>query len=273
MRIAASAALTVAFCLWITPAQAAVVAHYSFDSDFTDISGSGHDGTANNASLVTIDTANSKFGGGSASFANTVTPVTNAYVSLAASPIQFATNTAYAISFWARPTDSTPVNDGGMILGDPANTKSFVWLDEGAAAGGGLRLRSALSTSNVNADFPFSLTPIRDGSFHHFALMVSDLDNDGNNNDVSLWVDNVLKTPVKNMTNSSLDIKAIGQGYTTALNVAYKGQIDELWIFNSPLTSTDVSNLYTANAVPEPTSLLGAIGVIALAFLRRSPHR
>ena len=246
-------------------AGATIVAHFPFDADFGDASGNGHDGAATNATRVTINTTTSKFGGGAADFANTLTPATNDYVSLSTSPIHFNTATAYALSFWARPTDTTANNTGGMIMGDPTNLVSFVWVEE-AVGGNGLRLRPAV-TPNVNIDTP--ITGYKDGNFHHFVVQVAALDGDGIVNDVTVYYDNVAKTPVKNVSNTSLDIKAIGQGYTSALNVVYKGQIDEVWIFDGALTADEVSNLYSANAVPEPSTIAGLLGLAAVALLGR----
>lgn len=263
-----------AMSLMVTGAAraATVVAHFPFDADFTDISGNGHDGSATNATRVTINTINKAFGSGSADFANTVTPATNDYVTLGANAIHFNSATAYALSFWARPTDGSGANDGGMIMGDSSNTSSFIWLEEAVIAGGGVRFRSNPSPSVANANFAVSNSLYKNGSFHHFIVQVSALDVDGIANDVTTYYDGVAQAPVKNLANTALDVNAIGQGYTSALNVVYKGQIDEVWLFNGVLGAEEVSSLFTSNSVPEPGALIG-LGALGMGLAWRRGRR
>jgi len=215
------------------PATAPLIAHYSFDSDFTDSSANSNDLTEvvppPTSAPTTITTAAGEhmFGGGAADFDSLLSDA--AYLELT-SNLSFGASDPWSVVFWAR---HRPDNDGrsGMIVGDLTN-RDFIWIPRDGAVDG-LRFRNSLTG---DADFttpPDGVEPA--GDFHHFAVIADGVGN------VEVYYDNVSLGSIAYDT--TFDITSVGHGFnqnTQSMN----GQIDELYIYDEAIDATEVSRLF-----------------------------
>lgn len=230
------------------PVQAAVLAHYSFDSDYTDSSGNARNGTLTDVgtsgnSGITSTTGNSVFGGGAMNFSSD-----RDYVAIPTHT--FSSGTAYSFAFWAKKS----ANDTGesaqfdMVIGQRDTNTFFISLSDtagGATGRTGLRWRGSNTTDAVRqANF----TAADDTSWHHYALVAS-------GTTMTLYVDGVSGgTVTGKQTGFTFD--TIGEAYLSSNDFDFNGQIDEMWVFTEALDATTVSNLFNYNSViPEPSSL------------------
>ncbi len=224
-------------------AQAGVVTHYSFDHDFSDVSGhSAHgapyDGNGNGSTAgvgITHAPGEWVFGGGAATFT-----AERDWVDI---PEQIYWNGEdYSFSFWARSLAQGAT--GGMVLGSPTKhpPNFFVWIGNDY-----VRWRGNGDSPDRQADFPLA----RDNDWHHYVLVSEDRNQDGTADAITLYVDGALVgTDSGNVTGFIFD--AIGAGYGTDLDLDFEGQIDEVWIFDHALSLEEVRLWYTSNGVPPP---------------------
>jgi hypothetical protein len=243
---------TLALCAFGASVNAGVVAHYSFDSDFTDGSGNGNNLTsAGGTPTITTLGGETVFGGG----ALNLDSEENEYLSLATVPA-FSPTDAWSVSFWARRTDgSSP----GMAMGKAGARNSFIWATDNFD---GLRFRPESSTSASN-DFT---APKNTGNYHHFVMVA-----DGTGK-LTTYVDNgTAQVKAAATGGTSFTIKAIGYAYDDTI-YTFGGQLDEVYIFDEAIGAATVSelNANTFVIVPEPstTALLG-LGGLALILRRR----
>ncbi|NQU25290.1 MAG: PEP-CTERM sorting domain-containing protein, partial [Candidatus Nealsonbacteria bacterium] len=253
-KMAASCVLVGALLmLGSEPAMAGVLAHWSFDTDFTDSSAAGNDlsislGTPN----VTPTASEWKFGGGAANF--TATTADAEHLALD-TPIDFGASDPWSVSFWGRRRAGTH-EASGMILGD-LTSRDFIWTPDvgSAVSNGGLRFRNS---SGANGDFG---NMDDDNQYHHWAVIA-----DGNGN-VTCYRDNVSKGTVSATT--TFQITNVGHAYN-ATKQSYNGQIDELYIFDEALTAAAVSGLFLhndpGNSSPELLELSVDVVVGAIAM-------
>ena len=243
--------------LSFAPLHAAVFAHYTFDTDYSDSSGNDRNGTLTDVGTVgnsgIVSTAGSyAFGGGAVSFS-----AERDYVGVPLA--SFASGTPYTFSFWARKTsgDTGQAADYDMVIGDRGSSNFFIALND--QTGTGLRWRSSSNTTDRQADF----TTTKDYLWHQYAIVAS-------GTTISLYMDGAfVASDLNNLTGFQWD--TIGEAYPNSNDFDFNGQIDEMWIFNEALDATAVSNLYTYNStVPEPSSLLLSAAGLAMAFRRRS---
>lgn len=245
----------------VVPAHAAVFAHYSFDSDFTDSSGNARHGTltdvgtTGNSGIIT-SAGNHVFGGGAITLS-----ADRDFVDVPVAT--FSSGTAYTIAFWARKSsgDTGGAADWDMVIGDRNSTNFFIGLND--VTGAGMRWRSSASTADRQADF----TIAKDYNWHHYAIVAS-------GTTITLYLDGAfVGSDGGNLT--GFQYNSIGEAYTSAADFDFNGQLDEMWIFNEALDATRISNLTNFNSVvPESSSLiLSSLGLLALARRRRLPAR
>jgi len=244
-----------AVLLSFAPLHAAVYAHYTFDTDYTDSSGNGRNGsltdigTTGNSGI--ISTAGSYvFGGGAVNFS-----ADRDYVDVPSGT--FSSGTPYTFAFWARkaPGDTGESADYDMVIGDRNNNNFFIALND--VTGPGLRWRGSSNTADRQAD----LTVAKDYMWHHYAIVAS-------GTTITLYVDGALVgSDLNNFT--GFQYNTIGEAYTTSGDFDFNGQIDEVWVFNEALDATSIANLRNFNAVPEPSCLLLSVAGAGLLFRRR----
>ncbi len=223
--------------LLAVPASAAVVSHWTFDSDYTDSTGT-NDGTL--VDTVTtgnavIDTTTKKFGAGSFAMGDNQDRTSISETVL--------TNDAdgYAVSLWLKQTAS---NDSGIAIGQGGPT-NLMWKNNA-------RYFFKANDQQVLIDLT------GDTEWHHMVFV----NNAGSGS--TLYVDNVAQTDV---LDQAFTFDRLGAGYTMWGLV---GNLDEVWIFDSALSGAEVSSLYNSNVVPEPATMsLLALGGIAMLKRKR----
>ena len=226
----------------VDPGIPGVVAHYTFDTDYSDSSGNDFHGAAYDGDYdgdtggvsITNTAGESMFGGGAANFT-----AERDWVQI---PEQlYNSGNDYTLSFWAR--DLSDSSTGGMVLGQAEGDHPdwfflWIWNDYFRWRGSG----RASDNPAREADFPI----VRDNEWHHWTLVAGDADSDGTVDDVSLYRDTVLLgTAPDKLTGFIID--AIGSAYADTLDFDFEGQIDEVWIFDRALTTDEINLLYTAN--------------------------
>lgn len=218
--------------LSVGPLHAGVYAHYSFDTDYTDSSGNGRDGTLTDVGTIgnsgIITTAgNHMFGGGAMDFADEAD-----YIALPSKT--FPSGVAYSIAFWAQ-RDST-ANQWNMVIGDQT-TNFFIALQNNNT----LRWRSSSSAANRQQDF----TAPTDTAWHHYAITAS-------GTTITFYMDGALVNAVPDKLTGFI-IDGIGSAYPAANGFDFRGRLDEVWIFDEAISAAKVSALYASNnpnAVP-----------------------
>ena len=222
-----------------------VIAHWSFDTDYSDVSGNGIDGTledvgtTGNCGIITEE-GSYVFGGGALDLSDDKDIVTFAAQNL------LSDSDGWAVTFWAK--DRNAVTDqGGMVIGDYTNSSDFIWIDNKF---GGVRSRT--NSSTYTADFAVGS---EDTSWHHYAFVAEGAD-------ISLYFDGVFFDTKENEAGTDFDINAIGNAYnSTHYNYDFDGQIDEVWIFDQAINADFVTRLYEINDIelkiafyPEPSN-------------------
>lgn len=218
--------------------QADIAGHWSFDSNYNDVSGNGWNGTLVDTgtlgnSGITTTPGQYKWGDGALNLSSE-----QDYISLASKILSPGT-AGYSISFWGHDRNAVK-NQDGMVIGDNTGTSNFIWVDHNF---GGIRYRATSSTYTAD----FMTTTAEDKDWHHYVIVVRDADNDAQVNDATLYVDGVSKGNVIGKA-AAMTIKAIGHAYSGTQNYDYDGQIDELWIFNNAIDPAVVASLYHLNS-------------------------
>jgi len=233
-------------------ASAGVIAHYSFDSDFTD-SASGNDLTkveqGGATAGITTTAGEYVFGGGALDVVSTVS--NQAYLNLA-SPITMGASDAWSVAFWARRAPGSDKRQG-MVLGDTSNSTDFIWLSDNSAQVQGLRFRNSDNVTSDFGGFP------DDSLFHHWVVIA-----DGAGS-VTAYRDNVSQGSLS--ASGAFSITSVAAAYNATTHT-HNGQMDELYIFDEAIDAATVSSLYGNNVVPEPATL-GILALGGLSVLRR----
>ena len=234
-------------------ASAALISHYSFDSDYS-LTGGSYSGSLSKVetSGATVSITNTAgehvFGGGAADFASTIS--NEAYLSLSQS-ISFGSSNPWSISFWSR-RDPNADDRQGMVIGDTSNSTDFIWRSNNPSQVEGLRFRNSGNTTYDFDGFPDS------NSFEHWVVV-----SDGSGT-ITTYRNSVAQTP-KTSASGTFNINGIGSAYNSAVQTM-NGQIDELYIFDEAIDATTVGNLFNSNTIPEPGSLtlvgLGGLRVV-----------
>lgn len=242
--------------------QAALVAHYSFDSDYSDSSGNGNHGVLTDVGTqgnTFISTTNKVFGSGAISFSDD-----RDYVGI---PQQtFTIGQTWSVAFWAKRNSATRQYD--IVAGDKDDADNFLTFfygnspdDVTTANLQYVRFESNEAASdNSRRDFVFNAGT----DWHHYAFV-----SDGST--MTVYADGVVLAGTKPAaTDTSFLLDAIGVGYLASLESDMQGLVDEFYLFNHALSASEVASLQSLNAIPEPgfMAMVGG-GVAGLIALRR----
>jgi hypothetical protein len=195
--------------------------YYTGDQTFNDQSISNNNGTARGTTAIESTPALVSVGTGALSFDG----ADNSYISLS-NPITFIATDPWSVAFWARRGELG--GHKGMVAGKLDTVNDFIWLNDNYT---GLRFRNSLGGS---IDFS---TP-KDMLLHHYLLVA-----DGAGR-ITLYLDGGAATNQTGKTTSFI-INAIGQAYTTnTLHYGFKGQLDDVRVYNAALDATAATNLF-----------------------------
>lgn len=215
------------------PTHGALLAYYSFDSDFTDGSGQGND-LSIGGSDPAITLTNIAFGSGALDLDG------DDWLSMATT-LNFGASDAWSVAFWGRRGAGAAAQDG-MIIGEAGSSGNFIWTPDNASVVQGLRFRNSSGTSSDFGGIP------DDGQYHHWAVIA-----DGTG-DVSVYRDNSLLGTQTPGGGTVFTANAVGQAFSAAGQI-YLGQLDELYVFDEAIDSTTVDSLFNSNQIPEPGSI------------------
>jgi hypothetical protein len=219
--------------LLASPAFAGVWAHYSFDTNYNDISGNARHGTLTDVATagnsgITSTAGNFRFGNGALNLA-----ADRDYVVIPSKT--FANGSTYTIAFWAKKTagDTGDAASWDMVIGQRDNSNLFIALND--ASGTGFRWRGTANSTATQQDFGVT----KDYVWHHYAFVAS-------GTTVTLYVDGELfGSATDKQTQFTID--TIGEAYVSTNDFDFNGQIDEVWIYDEALAGTAVRSLFQSN--------------------------
>ncbi len=247
----------------IAYSQTVLLAHWSFDTDLvTDDSGNVANLTNNSVTRSTSDTI---FGAGSADFSGGSRTLT-----LAAGATEDALpleNNSFTLSYWAKLNNLGGVAPQIFGMGQGGTTGGLLHIgfrNTGHSAAGGPFL--GFWADDLNVSTAAVDTALGSGTFnavdnwYHYTMTY-----DSSTKEQAIYVNGTLvgtRTATTGFTGSaSLDAFVLGSN-------AFDGLLDEVWVYNNVLTQGQITGLYTANAVPEPSAYALMMGFVALGYLQ-----
>ncbi len=216
-----------------------IVAHYSFDENFNDSSASGNHAILTDVGVqgnsgITQTTGDFVFGGGAMNFSSDRD-------FLAIPSRTFGSGSAYSIAFWARVND--PARLWNMVIGERGNTNFFIAPN---GQDDNLRWRSII-TAGGTREVDFN-SGVNDTDWHHYAIVATTTGN------LSLYLDGALVSTSSNVRTGFI-LDTIGAAFTDG-DFDFEGQLDEVWVFDEALDSSEVAGLFSSNdseiTAPDP---------------------
>ena len=231
-------ALVVALLVTTGVATADVIAHWSFDTDFSDTTPHGNHLSVGGSDPV-ITSTDWKLGGGALDLDG------NDWLSIATA-INFAASDPWSVAFWGKRRVGAAAPDG-MVIGSAAEAGNFIWTPDNSNVVQGLRFRN---TAGANADFSGIAD---DHLYHHWAVVA-----DGTG---SLEVYRDAVSLGTRFPSGGTQFKATGIGHAyNGTSQIYNGQIDELYVYDEAIDAQTVRSLFDAAGddpdppdPPEPT--------------------
>lgn len=224
-----------------TIAQASVIAHWDFDSSYTDAEGNAggtfFDGGANGLGGITATT--SAFGAGSLDITGDGDRVYPTYGGN--NWVLFNDDTAWSMSFWQKTATAN------YSIGHSGGSSGVALWGNGTVY---FRDRNGAAVTGIG-------TWANDANWNHITITADGSDTDN----LTLYVNGSF-VQTSSIAKTDFLLNSIGTAFTTD----FVGQLDEVWLTDSALSSTEVSSLYNSNVIPEPATL-GLIGFVSVSLL------
>ena len=242
--------------LLVSPSQTFgdLVAHWSFDADYTEDTGTRNGTLVDTNGNSGLDTTVKQFGVGSLHLSNDQSD----YVDIPNSITLRHDTNGYSISFWAKKHSN---NNNSMALGNRLVGPSYIWLHKQ----NNIIFRTGTDTHNTTSKYALT----SDTGWHHIVIV-----NDGTqSNNMTFYVDNMFATLAYGGGTHTADfiVNTIGDAWHETTRWAYHGHIDEVWIFDHAIEQNIVDTLFESNSIPEPSciGLLTIGGIIAITWRHR----
>jgi len=240
-----------------------LMAHYSFDGNAADVTGSGHDGIVYGATLTT-----DRFGNANSAYSF---DGVDDYIALS-NPSDFMFSGSFSVSLWTFVAENTNTYDpliwlGGSGLGSPDFTLS---KSRSGYVNGRLYAQAIMGS----APSPWvTSTATGDEVLNRWIHLVGIVDQGANT--LSFYVDDVFQgiTDLGDFDLSSVITPGanIGRDMWVSMVDYHYGFIDDVRIYNRTLTRSEVTEL---NLVPIPSAvILGAIGMAFASWRLRIMKR
>ncbi|SHI42974.1 PEP-CTERM protein-sorting domain-containing protein [Rubritalea squalenifaciens DSM 18772] len=248
--------ITLMSALALVPcANAALIAHYTFDSDGTDSGTSG--GEAILGDSGSINNSGAAVGGGYLDLAGSpLTDTAGGDGAVSTNTFDWSSSDVRTLSFWVMAAE-----------GDTGDTNATL-ISLGSGAGGGTRFDVRLDGENLRLEVQSggstTASDIVDGSWHHVAIVVNN--STSTVNDVDYYIDGSFVGSFANAQsiNTGTGPLRMGDSYQDT-GRDFKGGLDDVRLYDEALTSGQIAALA---AVPEPSST-ALIGLTGLGFLLR----
>jgi hypothetical protein len=248
-------------------ASGALIAHYPLDTDASDASGNGYDGSVVGGSVNFGQAGANGNTGSSAAFPD------NGHIDV---PFNAALNpSSYTVTLWANASSTngfaSPITSRDDVGGDPGSVHGFILYNDNSGnwnnwtgTGGASGAWDTLSGGAISID-----------TWTHLAFSY-----DAGTNTKSFYIDGsladskdagALYSPNGTVESENLHI---GSGADTGGAFFFSGNIDDVSIWDTALDEAAILNIKNngvASSIPEPTSLgLLALGCLGLVRRRRS---
>lgn len=188
----------------------------------------------------------------------------------------FTSSGQLSYSAWVKTTDTTGNRNTVVFAGDDTGSQNYTDMGVAAAQTGHPGEASARNRPNLTTGVPeiFSTgIQVNDGKWHNIVMTV-----DLSTSLLSLYVDgglvNSLTMSVAGDNFPNFDNFEIGRLGRSSPTDAYTGYIDDVQVYDSALSATDIQYIFNnpgVAAVPEPSTsaLIGLSGVVALCGVFR----
>lgn len=226
------------------PSGATLAAYYKLDYTARDESTNNYDGTQVDVSYVNGSPySQAAVFNGSSSYINLPLNIASLF---------FGKNTL-AVSFWFK----TTTTERQRMFTDYAQNSRNIDITMDGTTGGTVEVVTMYSSSSITFD---STASYNDGNWHHIVVAL-----DQSSLTRTIYIDNVLlntATFSSNSWNGTSGARVTlggfyssSGGYTS--NLFFDGQIDQLRVFTSAITNTQVSELYNEVQCPCTTNTIG----------------
>jgi len=176
--------------------------------------------------------------------------------------------TSYSMGFWVQTSQGFAATDQVIVGRHRATFVSGYFHGMNANGPYGSQNKAWAYQSSLPGNQPISTSSVNDGGWHH-VMTTFDMGTSLHR----IYVDGVLEdtrvAAAMNLANADFMIGAIFNNVGTTIG-SFTGNVDDLQIYGTALSSGDVSYLYfnPGQAVPEPMTL-AVLGLGALALRRR----